>query len=133
MNRFMQPSRLNLDAGSPSAPKEWSHWLKTFENYVEVLDASRTDEQPTDRLKALVNSVSYQVYEYIEEAPTYDTAIATLRNLFSKAPSEVFVRHLLATAKQEPGHTLDEFLLSLQKLAKDCHFRAVLACNINRK
>ena len=48
MDRFMQPSRLNLDAGSPSAPKKWSHWLKTFENYVEVLDASCADEQPTE-------------------------------------------------------------------------------------
>ena len=61
MDRFMQPSRLNLHAGSPSVPKEWSHWLKTFENYVEVLDASRADKQPTNRLKALVNCVSYQV------------------------------------------------------------------------
>ena len=97
---------------------------QTFENYVEVLDALRVDEQPTDRLKALVNCVSYQVYEYIEEATTYDTAIATLRDLFAKAPNEVFARHLLATAKQDPGHILDEFLLSLQKLAQDCNFRA---------
>ena len=87
---------------------------QNFENYVEVLDASRADGQPTDRLKALVNCVSYQVYEYIEEATAYDTPIATLRGLLSKAPNEVFARHLLATAKQEPGHTLDEFLLSLQ-------------------
>ena len=125
MYRFTQPSPLNLDAGSPSASKEWSHWLKTFENYVEILDASRADGQPTDRLKALVNCVSYQVYEYIEESTTYGTAIATLRDLFSKTPNEVFARHLLAAAKQKPGHTLDEFLLSLQKLAKDCNFRAV--------
>ena len=97
---------------------------QTFENYVEVLDALRVDKQPTDRLKALVNCVSYQVYEYIEEATTYDTAIATLRDLFAKAPNEVFARHLLATAKQDPGHILDEFLLSLQKLAQDCNFRA---------
>ena len=127
MDRFMQPFRLNLDAGSPSAPKEWSHWIKTFENYVEVLDALHANRQPTNRLKAFVNCVSYQVYEYIEEATTYDTVIATLRDLFSKALNEVFARHLLATAKQEPGHNLDEFLLSLQRLAKDCNFQAVTA------
>ena len=89
------------------------------------MDASRGDGQPTDRLKALVNCVFYLVYEYVEEVTTYDTAIANLRDLFSKAPNEVFARHLLAIAKQEPGHTLDEFLLSLQKLAKDCNFRGV--------
>ena len=65
------------------------------------------------------------MYEYIEEATTYDTAIATLRDLFFKAPNDDFARHFLATAKQEPGRTLDGFLLSLQKLAQDCNFRAV--------
>ena len=65
------------------------------------------------------------MYEYIEEGTTYDTAVATLRNPFSKAPNEVFARNLLATAKQEPGHNFNEFLLSLQKLAKDCNFQAV--------
>ena len=65
------------------------------------------------------------MYEYIEECTTYDTAIATLKNLYTKVPNEVFARHLLAAAKQNPGETLDEFLLSLQKLAKDCNFRAV--------
>ena len=86
MDRFMQPSQLNLDAGLPSALKEWSHWLKTFKNYVEVLGALHADEQPTDRLKALVNCVFYQVYKYIEEATTYDTAIATLEIFFPKHP-----------------------------------------------
>ena len=105
--------------------KGMDHWLKTFENYVEVLDASHADGQPKDRLKALVNCISYQVYEYIKEASTYDTAIATLRDLFFKSPNEVFAHHLLATAKQQPGHTRDEFLLSLQKLAKDGNFRAI--------
>ena len=65
------------------------------------------------------------MYGYIEEASTYDTAITTLRDFFSKASNEVFARHLLATAKQESGHILDEFLLSFQKLAKDCNFPAV--------
>ena len=42
-----------------------------------------------------------------------------------KNPNEVFVRHLLATRKQQVGQLLDEYLLGLQKLAKDCNFRAV--------
>ena len=62
------------------------------------------------------------MYEYIEKSTTYDTAITTSRDLFSKALSEVFVRHPLATAKQESGHTLNDFLLSFQKLVKDCNF-----------
>jgi len=109
----MQPSRLNLEASSATASKEWRHWFKTFENYVEVLDAALEGDNRTDRLKALINCVSHQVYEYIEECTTYDTAIETLKSLYTKAPNEVFARHRLATTKQEPGQTLDEFLLSL--------------------
>ena len=125
MDRLMQPTRLDLNASSPSASREWRHWFKTFENYIEVLDASLAEERRTDRLEALVNSISHQVFEYIEDSATYDAAIAKLQNLYTKAPNEVFARHLLATAKQQSGQTLDEFLLSLQKLARDCNFRAV--------
>ena len=42
-----------------------------------------------------------------------------------KTPNEVFARHLLVTTKQQVGQSLDEYLLALQKLAKDCNFRAV--------
>ena len=74
----MQPSWLNIDAGLPSALKEWSHWLKTFENCAEVLDATHADGQPADRLKALVNCISYQMYEYIEEQYSASSAVTSL-------------------------------------------------------
>ena len=50
-----------------------------------------------------------------------------MRNLYTctKAPNEVFTRNFLATAKQQPGKTLDELYLKLQKLARDCNFRQV--------
>ena len=121
----MQPSRLDLDANSSSASKEWCHWFVTFENYIEVLDASLAGERRTNKLKALVNCVSNRVFEYIADCDSYDEAITVLRNLYKKAPNEVFTRHLLATAKQQPEETLDEFYLKLQKLARDCNFRQV--------
>ena len=72
----MQPARLDLNASSLSASREWHHWFKIFENYIEVLDASLVEERRTDRLKALVSSVLHQVFEYIEESATYGVAIA---------------------------------------------------------
>ena len=65
------------------------------------------------------------MYKYIEKCTTYDTAITTLKNHNAKKLNKVFASHLLATAKQKPGKTLDEFMLSLQKLNKDCNFQAV--------
>ena len=42
-----------------------------------------------------------------------------------KQPNVVSSRHLLATRKQKPGESLQEFLLALQILSKNCQFRDV--------
>ena len=44
----MQPSRLDLDANSSSASKEWCHWFVTFEKYIEVLGRCITGGRTTD-------------------------------------------------------------------------------------
>ena len=86
-----------------------------------------------NKLKALVNCVSHRVLEYIADCDSYDEAITVLRNLYKKAPNEVFARHLLASAKQQPEETLDEFHLKLQKLARDCNFRQVTSEQYSKK
>ena len=66
-----------------------------------------------------------RVFEYIADCDSYDKAITVLWNLYKKAPNKVFACHLLATTKQQPEETLDEFYLKLQKLARDCNFHQV--------
>ena len=39
----------------------------------------------------------------------------------------MYARHLLATFKQRPGETLDEFLVELKTLTKDCNFANITA------
>ena len=68
----MQLSRLDLDANSSSASKEWCHWLITFKKYIKVLDASLAEERRTNKLKVLVNCVSQCVFECIIDCDTYD-------------------------------------------------------------
>ena len=65
------------------------------------------------------------VYDYISECATFDAASDTLKNKYIKPKNEIFARHLLATRKQQPGETLDKFLVELKTLAKDCNFVAV--------
>ena len=67
MDRLKELSRLDLDANSSSASNEWCHCVVTFENYIEVLDASLAGEQRTNKLKALVNCISHRVFEYIAD------------------------------------------------------------------
>ena len=50
-----------------------------------------------------------------------------LKNLYGKTPNEIFARHLLATARQTPEQSLNDFVQKLQSLGKDCSFRPVTA------
>ena len=70
----MQPTRLNIDPDSNTAAKEWKHWLKTFENYTEVLTEALPAAQRNARvnkMRVLTNCVSHQVYDHIDECETY--------------------------------------------------------------
>ena len=44
---------------------------------------------------------------------------------YVKQPNAVFSRYLLATRKQKPDVSLQEFLQALQILSKNCNFRKI--------
>lgn len=62
------------------------------------------------------------MYKYIADFTTYYEAISKLNKLYIKANNEIFALHKLATRKQNPAESIDEFLQSLHNLAKDCNF-----------
>ena len=95
---------------------EWKHWHRTFRNFID-----ESDENAPNKFQTLVNYVSHNVYDYIEDCADYDAAIETLTQLYIKTPNEIFTRHLLATRRQKPGETLTEFLQELRKLNKGCN------------
>ena len=123
MDSLLKPESLDTDPNSSSASKEWTHWLKTFQNFMSVLPI-----EGLNKLCVLTNYVTPKIYESFAECATYDEAIQTLEALFVKPTNEIFARHLLATRCQHPGETLDEYLQSLLKtLSKDCNFKSVTA------
>ena len=75
----------------------------------------------------LINSVDFNVFDYIEDCQSYEAAINVLDALFIKAASTVFARHVLTTTKQQAGQTSHDFLQTLRALSKDCNFQAVTA------
>ena len=44
-----------------------------------------------------------------------------------KPKNDVYALHVLATRKQEAGESLDQYLLHLQQLGRDCTFKALTA------
>ncbi|XP_046841983.1 uncharacterized protein LOC124436099 [Xenia sp. Carnegie-2017] len=122
METILKPQRLDLDPNSPSAAKEWKHWLRTFNNFIQECG----DKAP-NKHRTLINYVSHNVYDYIEDCQDFDSSIEALNNLYIKPPNEIFARHLLATRRQKPGESLTEFLQELKRLSKDCNVRSVTA------
>ena len=128
----MKPERLSLESSEVDATKRWKHWHRTFENYLEALDQSRGEGDPAiNKLRVLTNNVDFKVYDYIEGCDNYESAVEVLKRVYVKEPNTIFARHRLATAKQQPGQTLNEFLQILHSLSKDCRFRDVTA-EVNR-
>ena len=122
MNRLLRPELFSTDPSSPTAAQEWKHWKKTFENFLGVLS-----QDNVDKLGLLVNYVSPRIYETISESATYDNAISALQCQYVKPTNEIFARYQLATRRQQPGETLDEYFQALKSLGKECNFKAVTA------
>ena len=107
---------------TPSSTKEFKHWFRTFEYYLEVLP-----NEGLDKLKVLINFVSPETFEYISDCTSYDSPIETIKNVYIKSPNTIFARHLLATRRQQHGETFNEYIQMLKILAKNCNFQAVSA------
>ena len=97
MDKILKPERFNKEPNTPTADKEWTHWFKTFTNFV---DAISVDLQP-NKLNILINYLDPFVYEYISECDTYNEEVGLLKSV--KKKNVIFARHLLATRKQKPG------------------------------
>ena len=83
MDQHLKPSRFDGDHRSPAAPKEWEHWLRTFQNFIKAIEKKEPRES-INQLDILLNFVSPNIYAYITDSTTFEQAIATLTSLFVK-------------------------------------------------
>ena len=128
MEKLLKPPRLSIDPNSPSAGKEWKHWVRRFESYASHFAKSMSNEEADAyRLNALVNYADTEIYGYFDHCETYEEAEGILQELYVKEPSEIFARYILRMAQQKPSQTLSDFRCTLNKLAKDCSFSNLTA------
>jgi hypothetical protein len=96
MDTLLKPARLDLDPNSPTATKEWRHWHRTFTNFIDECG----DKAP-DQYRTLVNYVSHNVYEYIEDCKDY--------------LSRHQMKYLLDICSQQDGRNPVRLLLNFSK------------------
>ena len=110
--KFLQPEKLAIGPNSSSAEDDWKFWFKTFSNFINALPGGENALKKLDVLTAHLT------------APLH---IETLQKLFVKSRNEIYAKHLLATARQNIGESIDEFVLRIDKLSQNCSFTAVTA------
>ena len=67
----------------------------------------------------IVSSLS----ELISEVENFTEAMTILKGHFVKKVNIIYQRHLLASRKQEPTETINDFVLTLKSIAKEAHGR----------
>ena len=122
MDRFLRPERFSVDPSSSSAKREWTHWYRTFVNFL-----AQVEQHQPDKLNTLINHISPSIYEYISDCVDYESSVAALKAIYVKEPNEVYARYILATRQQQPDESLDKFLQALNLLSNDCKFKPLTA------
>lgn len=129
MDKFLRPDKFAADPNEAGAAKQWLHWKRTFDSFLAELGRGSQNASVTaaDKLNLLINYVAPSVYEFIAESSSYEAAISILSSVYIKPRNEIFARHVLASRRQSPGESLNQYLQALKLLAKDCDFKAVTA------
>ncbi|XP_067121509.1 uncharacterized protein [Centruroides vittatus] len=122
MDSLLKPERFNVDPNISGSSQQWSHWYRTFENFV-----SSTEMDDVRKFSLLVNFVGPLVYTYISECSGFQDAIKTLTALYEKPINVIFARHCLINRRQQPGESIDQYYQNLRTLSKDCNFTSVSA------
>ena len=136
MDKHLRPSRFDYEPNATDAEKQWKHWFRTFENFIESvtfptgLSATAIQKQ---KLSTLINYVSSSIYEFIAESEDYNQAVDTLKNLYVKPVNVIYNRHILITHQQNETETVDQYLQQLEKLSKHCNFTDITAENYRKE
>ena len=122
MESILKPKEFNTNWDVDNAEIEWTHWLKTFENYTAFYKAKNEE-----KFSALTNLLSPNIYQYISEIKSYSDAIEALNKIYVKRHNPIFSRHKLYSRKQRPEETINQYIKELTLLTKNCNFRKVSA------
>ena len=86
MEKYLKPERLDTRPNTPLSSKNFNHWFRSFSSFLrKIIDPNIHSD--LDKLDTLINCVSPDVYEYIAECDTFDTAVNCLKELYIKPPN----------------------------------------------
>ena len=78
-NELLRPVRFDAEPSDPQSGKQFKHWFKTLENFMQSVTAQGQEAQASDKLRLLCAYVSANAYEMIEDCETYETGSPSIR------------------------------------------------------
>ena len=132
MDKLLKPKDLDMLPTNSNAASVFKYWIAT--SFLQAVETGQAAIDPSVEVNwrgLPVDFLTPSAYQYIEDCETYEAAVAEVKRVYAKTKNNVFARHLLATPRQLPGESLQQFLQVLKTLSKDCSFRAVTDAFIN--
>ena len=112
MHKLLKPKDLDVLPTDANAASVFKYWIAIFESFLQAVETVQAAIDPSvevNRRGLLVNFLT-SAYQYIEDCETYEAAVAELKRVYVRTKNNVFARHLLATRRQLPGESLQQFL-----------------------
>ena len=75
----------------------------------------------------LINLISSNIYQNIEESTIYEIIMQALDTIFVERQNVACARLILPTSKQAEGDNISFFVSRLKQLTKDCEFNFLTA------
>ena len=110
---MLKPKDVDVLPTDSNAASVFKHWIATFESCLQAVETGQAAIDPSvkvNRRGLLVNFLTPSAYQYTEDCETYEASVAELKRVYVKTKNNVFARHLLATRRQLPGESPQQFL-----------------------
>lgn len=110
-----------------SRPETWPRWLKRFERYLSVSDATcRGDKKKIDMLCYLMGEraeeILSQVMPDLNATTLYEAIKIKFNGYFAPKKNVVFERFKFNSRTQQTDESVDSFVTALYTLAETCEF-----------
>ena len=128
MDKILQPAKLDLDvnlSADGGNGTRFTHWKTQMTHYIDSIKTTANTQEL--QYKVLINVISSEIFPHVSGCTKYSEAMTKLEGLFVKAKNPNYARHCLATRKQRDGESVEQFLIALDTLSKECAFGAVTA------
>ena len=89
MDKYLKSEYLNTPPNKPLSGKIFNYWFRSFLSFLHKI-INPNIHINLDKLNTLINCIFLDVYEYIVEYSTFDTAVNRLKELYIKPMNKDF-------------------------------------------